>query len=220
MYFCTFRSISAIILRGFFASEATNSLDFIPALKVINYTLSLASSTSRVSRVNCFTYDLRVSFSPCLMVSKWLAGLLGRYPPMKWRKKELLNCSKLSMDNVGSLMNQSFVAPLRVVGKDRHSISLGGCWRPNVVLKVLRWSWGSLSPSNESSCGSWNFNDTGHSRTAVVKGESIALTNLSRLQSVFSLMALLNSSISLLISQKRSEFCSSGEVGFRQSLLL
>ena len=83
MHFCAFKSISAIILGGFFASEAMNSLDFSPALKVINCILSSASSSSRISRVNHFTYDLRVSFSPCLMVSKWSAGLLGHCPPMK-----------------------------------------------------------------------------------------------------------------------------------------
>ena len=52
--------------------------------------------------------------------------------------KEQPNCSKLSMDDVDSLVNHSLAAPLRVVGKERHNISLGGCWRPKVVLKVLR----------------------------------------------------------------------------------
>ena len=107
-------------------SETINSLDFSPALKVINYTLSSASSTSKVSRVKHFTYDLRVSFSPCLMVSKWSAGLLGCYPPTKWCKKALLNCSKLSMDEVGNFVNHSLIAPLKEVGKERHSISSRG----------------------------------------------------------------------------------------------
>ena len=104
-----------------------NSLDFRPALKVFSYTLSSASSTSKVSQVKRCTYDLRISFSPCLMVSKWSAGFLGRCPPMKWRKKALLNCSKLSTDNVGNLVNHSLATPLRVVGKERHGISSGGC---------------------------------------------------------------------------------------------
>ena len=139
---------------------------------------------------------------------------------MKWHRKALLNCSKLSIDDVGNLMSHSLAAPLRVVGKKRHSISSGGCWRPNVVLKVLRWSWGSLSPSNGFSWGNRNFDGTGHSRTAAVKGESVALTSLSTLRSVFSLIALLNSSISFLISQRRSKFRSSGERGLVWSLLL
>ena len=147
IYFCAFKSISAIVLEGFFARETTNSLDFNPTLKVVSCTLSSASSTSKVSRVKHVTYDLRVSFFPCLMVSKWSAGLFGRYPPKKWRGKELPSCSKLSMDNVGSLVNHSLAAPLRVVGKEWHSISSGGCWRPKVILKVLRWSKESFSLS-------------------------------------------------------------------------
>ena len=126
MYFCTFRSISTIVLGGFFVSETINSLDFSPALKVINYTLSSASSTSKVSRVKHFMYDLRVSFSLCLMVSKWSAGLLGCCPSTKWCKKALLNYSKLSMDEVGNFVNHSLTTPLKEVGKERHNISLGG----------------------------------------------------------------------------------------------
>ena len=56
---------------------------------------------------------------------------------MKWRKKRLLSCSKSSMDKVGNFVNHSLAAPFRVVGKKWHNISLGGCWRPRVVLKVL-----------------------------------------------------------------------------------
>ena len=99
MYFYAFRSISTIVLGGFFVSETTNSLDLNLALKVVNCTLSSASSTSKVSQVKRFTYDLKVSFSSCLMVSKWSAGLFGRCPPMKWCKKALPNCSKLLMDD-------------------------------------------------------------------------------------------------------------------------
>ena len=70
MYFYAFRSIFAIVLGEFFASETMNSLDFNPTLKVVNYTLSSTSSTSKVSWVKHFTYDLRVSFYPCLMMSR------------------------------------------------------------------------------------------------------------------------------------------------------
>ena len=49
----------------------------------------------------------------------------------------------------------------------------------------------------------------GHSWTATVNGESVFLTILSKLWSVFSLMAVLNSTISFLISLRRSEFISS-----------
>ena len=127
MYFYVFRSIFAIVLGGFFASETMNTLDFNLALKVVNYTLLSASSTSRVSRVKRFTYDLWISFSPCLIVSKWSAGLFGCCPPTKWRKKALLNCSKLSLDDVGNFVNHSLTAPLRVVGKEWPSISSRDC---------------------------------------------------------------------------------------------
>ena len=138
MCYCALRSISAIILGGFFVSETTNSLDFNLTLKVVSCTLSLASSTSSVSRAKHFTYDFKVSFSPFLMVNKWSAGLFGRCLPTKWHRKALPNCSKLSIDDVGSFVNHSLTAPLREVGKDQHSISSGGCWRPRVILKVLR----------------------------------------------------------------------------------
>ena len=139
---------------------------------------------------------------------------------MKWCRKALLNYLKLSMDEFGSFVNHSLAAAFRVVGNEWHSISSSGCWRPNVVLKVLRWSWGSLSPSNDSSWGRRNLEGTGHSRTTVVKGEFVALTILSTLWSVFSFRAFLSSSISFLTSHNKSEFCSSGVVGLRWALLL
>ena len=66
----------------------------------------------------------------------------------------------------------------------------------------------------------WNFNGTGHSRTATINVESVVLTILSKLRSVFLLMAFLSSSISFLISRRRSEFGPSGVAGLRRSLLL
>ena len=190
------------------------------ALKVINCTLSFASSTSKFSRVKHFTYDLRVSFSPCLIVNKWSAYLFGCCPPTKWRKKELLSCSKSSMDKVGNFVNHFLTAPLRVVGKERHNILSGGCWRPKFVLKVLKWSKGSFNSSNGSSCGRRIFEGIGHSRIAMMKGEFVFLTIRSKLQYVFSLIALLSSSISFLISLRRSELGSCGVASRRCSSLL
>ena len=147
------------------------------------------------------------------MVNRWSAGLFGCCPLTKWRRKELLSCSKLSIDDVGSLVNHYLVAPLRVVGKERYSISLGGYWRPKIILKVLRWSKGSFSSTNGSSCGKRNFKGTGHSRTTMVKGKSVLLTILSRLQFVFSLIAFFSSSISFRISLRRFELALSGVPG-------
>ena len=88
-------------------------------------------------------YLRRIRFGCCLLT--------------KWWMKELPSCSKLSMDDIGSLVNHSLAAPLRVVGKEWHSISSRGYWSPRVILKVLRWSKGFFSPSNGSSCGRQNF---------------------------------------------------------------
>ena len=153
------------------------------------------------------------------MVSRWFAGLFGRCPPTKWSKKELPNYSKLLID-VGNLVNHSHATPFRVAGKEWHSILSEGCWRPRVVLKVLRWSRGFFKSSNDSSYGRRNFEGTRHSKTIVVNDEFVLLTIPSKLQSVFSLIALLNSSISLLISLRRSEFAPSGVDGCRWSFLL
>ena len=124
------------------------------------------------------------------------------------------------MDDVGSLLNHTHVTPLRVVGKEMHNISSGDYWRPRVVLKVVMWSSGSFKPSNDLSCGRWNFEGIGHSSTLVMKGESVLLTIPSKFWSVFSLITLLSSSISLLISLRRSEFASSRVFGRQSSFLL
>ena len=91
---------------------------------------------------------------------------------------------------------------------------------PELSLKVVMWSSRSFRPSNDLSYGRRNFEGIGHSRTLVIKGESILLTILFKFRSIFSLIALLSSSISLLISFKRSEFAPSGVFGCRWSFLL
>jgi len=65
------------------------------------------------------------------------------------------------MDDVVSLLNHTHAAPLRVVGKERHKISSGSCCRLGVILKVVIWSNRSFKPSNDSSCGRWNFGGKG-----------------------------------------------------------
>ena len=117
-------------------------------------------------------------------------------------------------------MNHSLAAPLRDVRKEWHNISLWGCWRPRVVLKMLRWSRGSLIPLNGLSWGNWNLDGTGHSKTTIVNKESVVLTILSKFRSICPLMAFLSSSISFLISGRESKWGSSRVVGPRPSLLL
>ena len=127
---------------------------------------------------------------------------------MKWCMKEVPSCSKLSMDDVASLLNHTCTTPLRVVGKKWHNILFVGCCRLKVVLKVMMWSNGSFRPSNDSSYGKQNFRGIGHSRTFTMKGEFIFLTILSKFRSVFSFIAFLSSSISFLITLRRSKFAS------------
>ena len=186
MYFWAFNSISAIVYKGLFARATTNSLDFSSVLKVVNCTLSSTWSTSRTSLVKRFIYNLRwadgeqkvvnCTFSPCLMVSKWSVGLFGCCPPMKWLIKEFPSCSKLSMDDVACLLNHTHAASLKVVGKEWHNIPSKGCYRLKVILKVVIWSNRSLKPSNDSCCRRRNFGGIWHSRTFMVKGESVLLT--------------------------------------------
>ena len=86
-------------------------------------------------------------------------------------------------------------------------------------MKVLRWSNESFRPSNDWSCKGRNFEGIGHSRIAMMKGEFVFLTIRSKLRYVFSLIAL-SSSISFLISLRRSELSSCGMAGRRCSSLL
>ena len=85
---------------------------------------------------------------------------------------------------------------------------------------MLRWSRGSFSLSNGSSYSKRNFEGTGHSRIALVKGESVLLSILSRLRFIFSLIAFLNSSISFLISLRRLKLAPSRVTGHRRLSLL
>ena len=124
------------------------------------------------------------------------------------------------MDDVACLLNHTRTTPLRVVGREWHNISFGGYYRLKVILKVVIWSSGSFKPLNDSSCGRRNFGSIGHSRTFVVKGEFVLLTIPPRFQSVFSLIVFLSSTISLLISLRRSKFASSEVFGRQWSSLL
>ena len=125
IYFWAFSSILAIVFGGLFVRTVTNSLNFNLALKVINYTLSSTSTTSRTSLVKHFTCDLRGSLSPCLMVSRWFTGLFWCYLPTKWHTKELPSCSKFSMDDIASLLNHTHAAPLKVVWKEQQDFIWG-----------------------------------------------------------------------------------------------
>ena len=123
---------------------------------------------------------------------------------MKWRTNELLNCSKSSMDDKAKLLNQTDVASLKVVKKDRHTISLEVWCKLKVVLKVVMWSNKSFKSSYESSYVRQNFDGKGHSKILVVKGEFVIFTIPSRFLVVFSFVALFSLCISFLTLLRRS----------------
>ena len=170
------------------------------------HTWSSALLTSNSSLLNCFRHALSDSPSSCLIVSRWFVGLFSLCPPMKWHTNELLNYSKSSMDDGASLLNHTCAAPLKVVEKDRHRISLGVCCKPKVVLMVVMWLSGSFKLWYESSRGRQNFGGKGHSRILFVKGEYVIFTISSRFLVVFYFIAFFNSSMSFFILLRRSSF--------------
>ena len=120
-------------------------------------------------------------------------------------------------NDVGNFVNHSLATLLRVVGKERHSISSRDYWRPNVVLKVLRWS---LSPSNGSSWRKRNFER--HRAFQDYRGEGrICFPDHSIQASVcFFSNGVPQFVHLLLISRRRSKFCSSEVTGPQWSPLL
>ena len=111
---------------------------------------------------------------------------------MKLRTKESLSWSKFTMDVVGSLLNHTRAAPLRVAGNILKITSSGVCWRLKVVLNAHMWSRGSLVPLKTSSWGRWNLKGKGHSRTLAMKDESVLLIMPSKFIAVFPFMAFLS----------------------------
>ena len=63
---------------------------------------------------------------------------------MKCWTNESLSCFKFAIDDVGSLLNHTLVAPLSVAGKDLHITSSRVCSRFRIVLKALYGQGGLL----------------------------------------------------------------------------
>ena len=85
-------------------------------------TLSSVSLIKRASLLNRVTYNLKLSFSYCLMFSKLDENLLYLCPPMKCETKFLLNSLKVEMVLRTILLNHTLANPLSVVGKTLHMI--------------------------------------------------------------------------------------------------
>ena len=140
IYFWALNSRSVIEVGGVFPNEKTRLVLFNSAWKVVIITRSFALSISNTALLKRFTYSLKVSLSCCFTVSRYKGCLLWRCLPMKCQTKELLNCSKLAINNASSLLNHTLATPLRVVGKDLQITSSGVCWRFNIALNAPMWS--------------------------------------------------------------------------------
>ena len=118
---------------------------------------------------------------------------------MKWRTNLLLSCSKFAIVLGDILLNQTLAAPFNVVGKALHITSSRVMCRCIKVLKDSMWSKGSFESSYDSSCGRRNFGGRGRFNTLVVNSESVLRIIPSRFSTAFPFVALLSSSISLLM---------------------
>ena len=137
IYFCALNNKSISEVSGVFPKEKTRPRLFNLTWKVVIITWLSALSISNTALLKCFTYSLKVSPSYFFTVSRYDVDVLWRWPPVKCQKKESLNCSKLAIDDVGSSLNHTLTAPLRVVGKDLHITLSRVCWRFNIVLMPL-----------------------------------------------------------------------------------
>ena len=81
------------------------------------------------------------------MLMKHAIDFLYLCPPMKCEVKWALNTLKVLIEFGVNLLNQILAGPFNVVGKTIHMILSDTPWRCIKVLKVSRWSRGSLTPS-------------------------------------------------------------------------
>ena len=119
--------------------EKRNSPCFIPLVKAVTRTLSLASSIKIVSLLKRVTYDLGHSSFCYLMFSMAAEDLLCLCPSMKCVTKCPLNSLKVKTVFGVSLLNHTLVGPFSVVGKAPHMISFGTPCKCMSVLNDSRW---------------------------------------------------------------------------------
>ena len=154
-------------------------------------TLSSVSLIKRASLLNRVTYNLKLSFSYCLMFNKLDENLLYLCPPMKCETKFLLNSLKVEMVLRAVLLNHTLASPLSVVGKTLHMILSRTPCSYIRVLNDSRWSNRSFGPSYASTYGIWNLVGRGKEVTYVVKGESVQWTSSLRSMDTCPLMAFI-----------------------------
>ena len=81
------------------------------------------------------------------MLIKHAIDFLYLCPPMKCEVNWAFNSLKVLIEFSVNLLNQILARPFSVVGKALHMILFGILWRCIRILKVSRWSKGSLTPS-------------------------------------------------------------------------
>ena len=147
MYFWALRSNSDTVFGGLLVIEKKKSPSSNLAWKVVKMTWSSVSFTYSNSLLNRVMYCLSDSPSACWMLRRWLVGFLCLCPPIKWRKKPFLSCSKSTMVPRGILLNYTLAAPFSIVGNTLHIISSGVICNNISVLNDSMWSKGSLELS-------------------------------------------------------------------------
>ena len=135
------------------------------------------------------------------MLRRWPIGFLCLYPPMKWRIKTLLCCSKYAIVLRGILLNHTLAILFSIVGNALHITSSGLICNSINILNNSMWSKGSLEPSYNSNYGRWNFGGRGQFSTLIVNGEFVLQIIPSRFSPPLSFIALFSSSISFLMLQ-------------------
>ena len=198
MYFWALRSDYATVFGGLLVIKKKKSPGNNPTWKVVKMTWSSASSTCSNSLLNRVTYYLSDSPSTCWMLRRWLVSFLCLCPPIKWRTKPLLNCSKSAIVLGCILLNHTLAAPFNVVGNVLFITSSGVICNSISILTDSMWSKGSLEPSYNSNYRRQNFGGRGRFSTSLVS-ESILRIILSRFSPPLSFIALFSSSISFLM---------------------
>ena len=161
------------------------------------------------------------------MLIKHAVDLLYLCPPMKCEVNWALNSLKVLIELGVNLLNQILVGPFNVVGNALHMISSGTPWRCIRVLKVSKWSRGSLTLSSLSIYGMRNFWGRGKELLEGVNGELVLFSNSSRSLDTRPLRAFIITSICSFIAcifaiisggvvsmrDGRLRFCRSGLLG-------
>ena len=118
-----------------------------PEIVAINTPFSWGLWIVANSSLKHLTYTLRVSFSPCLILVKWLNGVAYFLAPWNWCMNSPESCIQ-EVIVLGSIcLNHFLVAADSVTAKHLHH-ACDETWSRSIwSLKASRWSWGYVFPS-------------------------------------------------------------------------